>query len=427
MLDTETVQRLYDQFTGLAMQHPFISVPIVSFFLLSVIVSTGKGVLDFFSSVKEKMGWPGVAGVLLGLLAISGIATAVLRAVNKPRPEITTGLHRVLSSDYTIRWKYMGHESGLVKYVVETTNRLTKEKREFRTPLPHYRVDQKGPLAIRITAEWPNGNTATSKEFDLEIYPDSLSRITSTMSMVVGVHVDHSEGVFCFVDRSNGEIQGFDIDLAKLIREELKKRYGLEKLDFKIRSLSWDEVLDRAQSYDIDFAVASISITPEREKRVLFSHPYWETHLATVFDSEKHVELGGQDAVPVSKLAGLKVGAHKSTTAEAFVQSLMGGYTSIQLMSFEDNQALFSALGNAAIDAAVYDLYRSFAEIKSHPTWAAKKLDAAGMQGLLTPERYGIAFAPVNSSLRNEVNKILLEHKEVIKEMIGRRLATRTT
>ena len=69
-----------------------------------------------------------------------------------------------------------------------------------------------------------------------------------------------------FVDQS-GELQGVTVDIIKI----LEKQLGVQ---FKVNSqYSWAETLKKIRNHDIDI-VSGISISPEREKYLIFTHSY---------------------------------------------------------------------------------------------------------------------------------------------------------
>lgn len=82
--------------------------------------------------------------------------------------------------------------------------------------------------------------------------------------IVIGL--DDNFPPFGFHDEK-GELVGFDIDMAK----EAAKRLGME-VEFK--SVDWDSKETELTSKRIDAIWNGLSITPEREKNILFSRPY---------------------------------------------------------------------------------------------------------------------------------------------------------
>ena len=70
-------------------------------------------------------------------------------------------------------------------------------------------------------------------------------------------------------------IVGFDVDMMTAVCEKLG--YELE-----IENMQFDSVIPAIQSGKADVGVAGMSVTPDREKNVLFSDPYTTTHLVVM-------------------------------------------------------------------------------------------------------------------------------------------------
>ena len=76
-----------------------------------------------------------------------------------------------------------------------------------------------------------------------------------------------------FKDGDN--VIGFDIDMMKAVCDQL----GYE---LKIEDMAFDSIFPAVKSGRADVGVAGISVTPEREKEVLFTDSYVTTHLVVM-------------------------------------------------------------------------------------------------------------------------------------------------
>ena len=70
-----------------------------------------------------------------------------------------------------------------------------------------------------------------------------------------------------FESLENGEVVGIEIDLLNIICEKMGKELVIEQMNF-------DSVLPGVQAGKFDLGASGISVTPEREKNVLFTDPY---------------------------------------------------------------------------------------------------------------------------------------------------------
>ena len=103
---------------------------------------------------------------------------------------------------------------------------------------------------------------------------------------------------FAFTDAS-GNWQGWEVEMMGAI-------CLTAKLDCQITPISWDGIIPALQSKKIDMIMASLSITPDRQKVIDFSDKYYNTPAVIVGD--KRIDM---DATPDSmknKILGVQSG-----------------------------------------------------------------------------------------------------------------------
>lgn len=76
-----------------------------------------------------------------------------------------------------------------------------------------------------------------------------------------------------FVIKNQGQFSGFSIDLLDAVANELQVNYRL------VEKPSFDELLNAASLQQVDLSIANISITSERETKVDFSQPIFNSGL----------------------------------------------------------------------------------------------------------------------------------------------------
>ncbi|MCH4166312.1 MAG: amino acid ABC transporter substrate-binding protein [Megasphaera sp.] len=155
--------------------------------------------------------------------------------------------------------------------------------------------------------------------------------------IVIGL--DDNFPPFGFHDES-GELVGFDIDMAK----EAGKRLGMT-VEFK--PIDWDSKETELKSKKIDAIWNGLSITPEREKNILFSRPY---------ENGPQILLVLDNSPIQSKadLAGKVVGTQQGSTGLEAIQSepeVMNSFK--ELKQYSDNVTSFMDLEVGRIDAVV--------------------------------------------------------------------------
>jgi len=110
------------------------------------------------------------------------------------------------------------------------------------------------------------------------------------------------------VDQATGKLVGFDVDVANKMGELL----GLT-VDFK--NPAWETIPAGLQQGKYDVSIGSMTITPERQKVLAFTDPYYYT------SGQIFVKKGGPQITGVADLAGKKVGVGAATTYYDFLKS----------------------------------------------------------------------------------------------------------
>lgn len=119
--------------------------------------------------------------------------------------------------------------------------------------------------------------------------------------LVMGTSADYAP--FEFVDTENSnEIIGFDIDLANAISEKI----GFE---VEVKDMDFNSLIPALQAEKVDFILAGMSPTPERDEVVDFSIPYNETVQMVVTKKDSGIEK-------VEDLSGKTVGVQISSIQE---------------------------------------------------------------------------------------------------------------
>ena len=119
-------------------------------------------------------------------------------------------------------------------------------------------------------------------------------------------------------------------------------RAGLKSV--KVVNVSFDALV-AGQTKDYDIAMAQISVTPEREKVVTFSAPYFDSNLGVLAPAD--TDLTEDDIT--SRTLGVQVG----TTAVAWAQDVLQPETDPKL--FQDTTTMVTAVTSGQTDAAVQD------------------------------------------------------------------------
>jgi polar amino acid transport system substrate-binding protein len=145
---------------------------------------------------------------------------------------------------------------------------------------------------------------------------------------------------FNYLD-SAGELNGFDVDIARALCEEMKA-------DCEFVVQDWDGIIPALNANKFDAIIASMSITEERLKSVDFTDKYYNTPPAIAVPKDS--ELSG---VTAEDLSGITIGAQGSTTHSAWAEQVLTD-ADVRLYPTPDEYKL--DLVNGRLDAAVDDV-----------------------------------------------------------------------
>ncbi|EJF89321.1 transporter substrate-binding domain-containing protein [Bartonella tamiae] len=101
---------------------------------------------------------------------------------------------------------------------------------------------------------------------------------------------------FEYVD-SNNNLQGFDVEIARALCEQLKFNCSIVIQD-------WEGIIPGLLAHKYDAIIASMGPTEERLKKVDFTNPYYRTRLAIAVRKESDIKT-----LNIDELVGKSIGA----------------------------------------------------------------------------------------------------------------------
>jgi len=191
---------------------------------------------------------------------------------------------------------------------------------------------------------------------------------------------------FEFVD-TNNQITGFDVDLANALCKEMNATCTFTNQAF-------DSLIPSLKFRRFDAVMAGMDITPEREKQVLFSKPYYENSALFIAQKGKVAD--------VAALKGKRVGVQNGTTHQKYLTDKQSDITTVPYDSYQN--AILD-LKNGRIDAVFGDTAVVNAWLKQN-----QNLSAVGEK--VTDKAYfgtglGIAVRQNNRALQQKFNAAL--------------------
>ena len=191
---------------------------------------------------------------------------------------------------------------------------------------------------------------------------------------------------FEFQKENSKDFVGFDIDLIQAIAKQM----GYEKCT--IQGMGFDALIPALDAKNIDVAIAGMTITDERAKKVNFSKPYYKSGLAIVVNKDNNT------VNDVADLKGKRIAVQIGTTGAMEAEKIEGA----KITSFNTNGEACLELKNKAVDAVIGDLPVEAYFLQQGGNDFAKIVGKT-----LSSEDYGIAVAKSNTALAKDVDKAL--------------------
>jgi ABC-type amino acid transport substrate-binding protein len=182
--------------------------------------------------------------------------------------------------------------------------------------------------------------------------------------------------------------QGFDVDIVN----EIAKRLDLKA---KFQKTPFDPIFRNLAQGRFDMVASAATITPERQKTVDFSDPYFPGDQSLLVKK-------GSDINAVEDLKGKRVGAQLGTTGAEYAKKNTEAET---VRTYDLVDDAFNALQSGQVDAVINDFPVS-------QQAAEEKPELELVATIPTGEVYGLAFKKDNDALRTAVNKALAEMKD---------------
>ncbi|MGB0466891.1 MAG: ABC transporter substrate-binding protein [Pontibacterium sp.] len=149
---------------------------------------------------------------------------------------------------------------------------------------------------------------------------------------------------------SEGELVGFDVDIARALCKEMKA-------DCEIVAQDWDGIIPGLRARKYDAIVASMSITKERLRVVDFTERYYSNLLAFVSAKSRTVDTSK------AGLKGLTVGAQRATIAGQYLEDNLGDVVNVKLYDTQDNAYLDMSSGR--LDLLLSDKFPAYDWLKT--------------------------------------------------------------
>ena len=206
------------------------------------------------------------------------------------------------------------------------------------------------------------------------------------------VGVDDEFAPMTFRDE-NGELVGFDIDLAN----EAAKRLGVT---FKFRPIDWNAKESAITTGTVDLIWSGCDITDEYKTYMIFSKPYMDNRQIVLLRVNDESEIQSEN-----DFAGKIVGTQSGSNSETYIhenKSLKKTFANFK--TCRTVKDAFKALNDGEIDLLVVDEIAARHELKKSSE-AFKIVDVT--IGDVT--QFGIGFRKDDVELRDKIQKVFDE------------------
>ncbi len=196
---------------------------------------------------------------------------------------------------------------------------------------------------------------------------------------------------------ADGQPAGVDIDIGKMIADELGVKYKVLDMDFSL-------LVEALKSGKGDIIGAAMTVRGDRASQVDFTKTYAKAGQVLLLPKDS----------PITKIEMLKSGDYTvtvqtNTTGDLYTQEELG---LTDLLQFKNAVECATALVGGKADAAVLDNVAANSLVKTYDG------QLKVLEEMVTQEDYAMAVAPGHKDLVEFVNTVIEKNKDTITKLI---------
>lgn len=231
------------------------------------------------------------------------------------------------------------------------------------------------------------------------LLPPDIERIVARNELVVAIPSFDS---MPFYFSQDGELKGFDIELARNIAASLKV-----PVRFSRKAQSFDELVDIVARGEADLAVGKLSRTTSRVQRVRFSQPYVVFHHALAINRVELAKMAkGRSMDELIRDFQGTIGVLRKSS---FVEFAQKNFAKAKLVEMPDWHTALNALNKGEVTALYRDEFEIKRLLKKDPA-AALTLRTVTLTD--TVDSIGVAVNPTSRQLLALVDMYLSQQVE---------------
>ncbi|MFI8569467.1 glutamate ABC transporter substrate-binding protein [Rhodococcus sp. NPDC078407] len=215
----------------------------------------------------------------------------------------------------------------------------------------------------------------------------TISTSAESGNLIVGIKFDQPG---LGLRNPDGTYSGFDVEVAKYVAGQL----GVDEanIEFKESPSAQRETL--IENGEVDYIVATYSITDTRKEKVGFAGPYFVAGQSLLV-SQDNTDITGADSLEGKRLC--------SVTGSTPAQNIADEYPGVQLQPFDTYSACVEALRNGTVDAVTTDDII----LAGYAAQSPGQFKVVGEP--FTTENYGIGLNKDDTEGRNQINDAIEE------------------
>ncbi len=197
--------------------------------------------------------------------------------------------------------------------------------------------------------------------------------------------IDANYPPFGYVD-AKGNPSGFDVDSMNWIANKMGFTVTHQPMD-------WDGIIPALVANKIDMVCSGMSVSPERQKRVTFSDPYWT--IRKVYLTRADSDLTQDDIVNGKKMVGVQRGTNEAELMQKALENKQANFT---LRFYDSGPMAIEDLVNGRIEAVGLDSAPANDAIRK-----GKPVKLAGDFGV--EDNFAVATRHEDAELRKLINE----------------------
>src|SRR5215468_378948 len=193
---------------------------------------------------------------------------------------------------------------------------------------------------------------------------------------------------------TKGELQGFDVDIAKALCAKAK-------LDCEIVAQDWDGIIPGLLAKKYDAIIASMSITEERKKSIDFTQKYYQTPARFIRKKGSNIEISE------AGLKGKTVGVQRATIHANYIHQTYGNVVTVKEYDTQENANLDLVAGR--LDLILADSVVLQEGFLNKPEGKDFAFVGPDVRGPIFGEGAGIGIRKEDTKLKDAFNAALKE------------------